>query len=139
MADIKEASIQEVLISICEANMIMMDTTVKLAKESGDLYRFGKARKAQEQLTTFYTKLISKINTKQPLEGADWEFLRNSALIVVSKLESEIKKIQSLEDRVTSFLNDYSEILTSCSSDKDRWEKFQEKILSKTLDNCEKI
>lgn len=137
--EIKEENIQEVLISICEANMVMMDTMVKLAKESGNLYEFGKARKAQEQLTTFYTKLISKIYHKEPLEGADWEFLRNSALIVGKKLEAESKKIQRLKNQVDSFLNDYNEILASCSSDEDRWKKFQEKFPSKTLDNNEKI
>lgn len=137
--EIKGENIQEVLISICEANMVMMDNMVKLAKESGNLHSFGKARKAQEQLTSYYTKIISKINAKKPLEGADWEFLKNSAVILKKKLEAESKKIQHLKNRVTSFLNDYSEILTSCSSDKDRWEKFQEKILSKTLDNCGKI
>lgn len=137
--EIKEENIQEILTSVCEANMVMMDTMVKLAKQSGNLHQFGKARKAQEQLTTFYTKLISKINAKEPLEGADWEFLKNSALIVEKKLESEIKKVQYLKNQVDSFLNDYNEILVSCSSDEDRWKKFQEKFLSKTLDSKEKI
>lgn len=137
--EIKEESIQEVLISICEANMVMMDNMIKLTKELGNLHEFGKARKAQEQLTTFYTKLISKINAKESLEGADWEFLRNSALIVEKKLEAETKKIQRLKNQVDSFLNDYREILDSYSSDEDRWRKFQEKFLSKTLDNNEKI
>lgn len=137
--EIKEENIQEVLTNICEANMIMMDTMVKLAKQSGNLHQFGKARKAQEQLTSFYTKLISKINAKETLEGADWEFLKNSALIVEKKLEAEIKKVQYLKNQVDSFLNNYNEILASCSSDEDRWKKFQEKFLSKTLDSKEKI
>lgn len=137
--EIKKENIQEVLISICEANMVMMDNMVKLAKELGNLHEFGKARKAQEQLTTFYTKLISKINAKEPLEGADWEFLKNSAVIVGKKLEAESKKIQRLKNQVDNFLNDYNEILTSCSSDEDRWKNFQEKFLSKTLDSNEKI
>ena len=119
--------------------MVMMDSMVKIAKEMGDLHRFGKARKAQEQLTSFYAKLISKINAKESLEGADWEFLKNSAVIVGKKLESEIKKVQYLKNQVDSFLNDYNEILVSCSSDEERWKKFQEKILSETLDNDEKI
>lgn len=137
--EIKEESIQQVLISICEANMVMMDNMVKLAKELGNLYEFGKARKAQEQLTTYYTKLISKINAKKSLEGADWEFLKNSAIIVEKKLEAESKKIQRLKNQVDSFLNDYNEILTSCSSDEDRWKNFQEKFMSKTLDSNKKI
>lgn len=137
--EIKEENIQEILTSVCEANMVMMDTMVKLAKQSGNLHQFGKARKAQEQLTTFYTKLISKINAKEPLEGADWEFLKNSALIVEKKQEAEIKKVQYLKNQVDSFLNNYNEILASCSSDEDRWKKFQEKFLSKTLDSKEKI
>ena len=137
--EIREGSIQEVLISICEANMVMMDNMVKLAKDSGNLYEFGKARKAQEQLTTYYTKLISKIYHKEPLEGADWEFLKNSAVIVGKKLEAESKKIQRLKNQVDNFLKDYNEILASCSSDEDRWKNFQEKFLTKTLDSNEKI
>lgn len=137
--EIREGSIQEVLISICEANMVMMDNMVKLAKDSGNLYEFGKARKAQEQLTTYYTKLISKIYHKEPLEGADWEFLKNSAVIVGKKLEAESKKIQRLKNQVDNFLKDYNEILALCSSDEDRWKNFQEKFLTKTLDSNEKI